>query len=129
MPGTARAYGWLAQAVLGVLVFGTACGGGGTTTGPGGLVVATVTVSPGGDTLVSLGQTRQLIAVAKAANGTVITGKTFVWSSSAGGVVSVSADGGLATAVGNGQATISASVEGKTGQAVILVDQQVTTVE
>ncbi len=96
--------------------------------GPTGGVVASISVTPAGDTLVSLGQTRQLSAVAKDAAGTVITGKTFTWSSSGSGVATVNATG-LVTAIANGQATVSASVDGKSGAAVVLVDQQVATVE
>lgn len=96
---------------------------------PSAPVVASVVVTPGADTLTALGQTRQLTALAKDASGAVISGKTFAWTSTAPTTVSIDAASGLATALGNGQATLTASVEGKSGQAVLLVDQQVGTVE
>ena len=103
-----------------------ACGGGTTAPTPG--AVASVEVTPAADTLIALGQTQQLMAVAKDAGGNVVSGKTFSWSSSAPGVVSVDAASGVATGVANGAATITASVDGKSGQAAVAVLQQVATV-
>ncbi len=102
---------------------------GGNQTGPSSQTVALIVVTPAGDTLIAVGQTRQLTAVVKNAAGNAIPGKTVTWQSSAPSVVSIDAATGLATALGNGQATLSATVDGKTGQAVVLVDQQVGTVE
>ncbi len=104
-------------------------GGGGGTTGPEPQVVASVTVAPGTDTLLALGLTRQLTATARTASGSVVTGKTFTWSSSAPAIASVDPSSGLVTAVGRGNASITAAVDGKSGQASVLVAQQVSTVE
>ena len=90
--------------------------------------VASVQVTPAFDTLTALGQTHQLAAVAKDASGTPISGKTFTWASSAPSVVSVDAATGLATAVANGDAKITATVGDKSGQAALTVEQQVATV-
>src|SRR5439155_18181144 len=95
---------------------------------PGIPAVAGVQFTPGFDTLTALGQTHQLAAVAKDASGTPISGKTFTWASSAPSVVSVDAATGLATAVANGDAKISATVDDKSGQAALTVAQQVATV-
>ncbi len=116
----------LASVTLAVLV---ACGSGGSTTGPSSQVVASILITPGRDTLLAIGRTRQLTAQARNAAGNVINGKTFAWQSSAMAVASVDPGTGLVTAVAQGEATISASVDGKTGQASILVAQQVSTVE
>lgn len=92
-------------------------------------VVASVVVTPGTDTAVALGQTRQFVAVARNASGATVTGKTFAWQSSAPTVVSVNPATGLATALARGEATITASVDGKFGLASLLVAQVVSTVE
>jgi len=75
----------------------------------GAASVATVTVSVGSSSL-SSGQTTQASAVAKDAFGNVVTGKTFVWTSSNTSVASVSTSG-LVTAVGGGMASIVATVD------------------
>src|SRR5207245_1795435 len=89
---------------------------------------ASLQVTPAFDTLTALGQTHQLAAVAKDASGAAISGKTFTWASSAPSVVSVDAATGLATAVANGDAKITATVDEKAGQAALTVEQQVATV-
>ena len=104
------------------------CGSEKGPTQPGIPAVAGVQVTPGFDTLTALGQTHQLAAVAKDASGTPISGKTFTWASSAPSVVSVDAATGLATAVANGDAKITATVGDKSGQAALTVEQQVATV-
>ncbi len=103
-----------------------ACGGSTTEPTPG--VVASVEVTPAADTLIALGQTQQLTAVAKDAAGTTIPGKTFAWATSAPGVVGVDASSGVVTGVANGAATITVSVDGKSAQATVTVAQQVATV-
>jgi uncharacterized protein YjdB len=102
--------------------FLSACGDG--STGPGkGPTVASVSVTPPTSTIVSLGETVQLSAQAKDAQGNAISGKTFAWLSSNQNVAAVSATG-LVTAVGNGSATITATVDGVAGSASITVAQQ-----
>jgi murein DD-endopeptidase MepM/ murein hydrolase activator NlpD len=71
---------------------------------------------------VNVGNTVQLNAVAKAADGATVSGKTFTWSSSSNSVASVS-QSGLVTANSAGQVTISAATDGKTGST------QVTTID
>ena len=81
--------------------------------------VATVTVSPAAPS-VQLGQTVQLTATPKDANGYVLTGRVITWTSSATGVATVSALG-LVTSVAVGSTTITATSEGVNGTAVVTV--------
>src|SRR5438093_313378 len=81
--------------------------------------VASVTVSPGAPT-VQVGQTVQLTATPKDANGTPLTGRVVTWSSNNTSVATVDA-GGLVTAGAVGSATITATSEGKSGTASITV--------
>lgn len=110
------------------LVLMSGCGPG-SPTQPNSQVVASVVVTPARDTILALGQTRQFVAVARNATGGAIAGKVFAWQSSAPTVLAVGPATGVATALAQGDATISASVEGKAGQASVLVAQQVSTVE
>jgi len=81
--------------------------------------VATVTVTPG-TASIPLGQTWQLTATPKDANGTTLTGRVITWASNATGVATVSALG-LVTSVAVGSATITATSEGVNGSAVVTV--------
>jgi uncharacterized protein YjdB len=81
--------------------------------------VASVSVSPASATIL-LGQTAQLTATPKDANGSALTGRLVTWASSAPGVASVSASG-LVTGVAAGSATLTATSEGKSGTASITV--------
>lgn len=99
------------------------CGGGddstGTTpTGP----VATVTVTPGSQQFASLGVTATFTAELRDAEGAVITGQSVVWSRRGSGATQVSGTG-VVTAVANGVDTIVATSSGRTGQAVVSVQQ------
>lgn len=81
-----------------------ACGGDDTTgpqTGNGTPTVASVVVTPGNATLVSLSELVTLTASAKDTAGNAISGKTFTWSSSDVSVATVDATG-LVTAAANG---------------------------
>ncbi|HSW30572.1 MAG TPA: Ig-like domain-containing protein [Longimicrobiales bacterium] len=82
--------------------------------------VATVEVTPASPTLAAVGVTVQLTATAKSATGSVITGQTVAWASSNVGIVAVSG-AGLATAVTPGLATVTATVGGVVGSAVVTV--------
>jgi len=73
--------------------------------------VASVAVSPN-PLLMSVSQSTQMTAVARDANGTVVTGRPVTWSSSDNAVGTISAQGML-TAVGAGSTTITATVEGR----------------
>src|SRR6266404_2193639 len=81
--------------------------------------VASVTVSPASPT-VTAGQTVQLTATPKDANGNQLTGRTITWSSSNTSVATVSS-GGLVSGVVAGSATITATSEGQSGTAAITV--------
>jgi uncharacterized protein YjdB len=81
--------------------------------------VATVTVSLGSSSLTA-GQTTQATAVLKDANGNVLTGRTITWSSSSTAVATVAASG-LVSAVSQGNATITATSETKSGGANLTV--------
>jgi uncharacterized protein YjdB len=110
-----------------------ACGDDKDPTGPdpgstGAATVATVDVTPATSNLVSIGATVLLSAVAKDAGGTTISGKSFTWSSSDLTVATVSASG-LATAVANGTATITASTNGVPGTALLSVAPLTSTIE
>ncbi|MFN8574499.1 MAG: Ig-like domain-containing protein [Gemmatimonadaceae bacterium] len=100
-----------------------ACGGGGsdgsTNPPPPDNTVATVTVSPGTSGLTE-GDSVDLTATPKNAAGSSIGGKSVTWSSSATAVASVSSSGRV-TAVQVGAATITATVDGKSGTAQITV--------
>ena len=84
-----------------------------------GVPVASVTVSPAAAS-VQAGQTQQLTATLKDANGNVLTGRTVMWSSNNTTVASVNGTG-LVTAKVAGSATITATSEGQSGTASITV--------
>lgn len=107
-----------------------ACGGD-TPTDPGGngggSAVASVEVTPAADTLTAVGNTVQLSARALDANGDEISGVDISWSTSDEGVVTVD-DQGVAEAVANGEAEVTASASGVTGSAALAVLQRVDAV-
>ena len=84
-----------------------------------------VVVTPETSTLASFGQTVQLTASGRDASGVPIAGKTFTWSSSNRSVATVDASG-LVTAVANGSATVTATTDGVSGTADVVVDQLAT---
>jgi len=88
-------------------------------TGPGSSAVASVIVTPAAVTIGPT-DTLRLIAVAKDAAGTPLTGRTITWSTSDPSRATVSTSG-LVTGVAAGSATISATAEGKAGQSAITV--------
>ena len=81
--------------------------------------VATVTLAPASATL-NEGQTQQLTATLKDANGNILTGRSITWSSSNSSAATVSASG-LVTGVVAGSATITATSEGQSGTSAITV--------
>lgn len=98
-----------------------ACGG--DPTGPdsdGPPRVISVVVTPSSETLVSQGETVGLTASARDANGRTISGKTFSWRSSDVNIAMVSSSG-LITAVSSGSVTITATTDGVSGTASIIV--------
>ena len=84
-----------------------------------GRPVATVTVDPTAREIV-VGRTATLAATAKAADGNVVSGRAVQWATTNASVATVSA-AGVVTAVAQGTMTVSATVEGKKGQADITV--------
>ncbi|MGQ0647475.1 MAG: beta strand repeat-containing protein [Gemmatimonadaceae bacterium] len=81
--------------------------------------VAAVMITPTSSSL-NPGQTVQLAASARDANGNTITGRTTTWSSSATSVATVTANG-LVTGVAAGSAQITATVDGVAGVAAVTV--------
>jgi uncharacterized protein YjdB len=76
---------------------------------------------------IPLGSNRQLAANVLDAEGNAISGRPIVWSSSNSTVATVSVSG-LVSAVALGTATITATVEGKSGSATITVVDPVASV-
>jgi hypothetical protein len=83
--------------------------------------VATVSVTPSTLSL-AVGQTGQLTATPRDANGNALSGRVITWTTSASGVATVSS-GGVVTGVSDGTATITATSEGKSGTAAVTVEQ------
>lgn len=98
------------------------CGGDTPTEGGSGTggTVALVEVSPLLDTLYAPDRTLQMRADARDADGTPLSGTTFLWESSNPDVATVNATTGLVAAVGEGNATITATAEGVEGTATIV---------
>lgn len=87
---------------------------------------ATVVVTPATEMLEALGATVQLTAEVKDAFGNT-TGGTVTWASSDEAVITVDAQG-LATAVANGTADVTATSEDLSGTAALTVTQAVASV-
>jgi uncharacterized protein YjdB len=88
--------------------------------------VASVTVAPS-PASVQMGQSIQLTATPKDANGTPLTGRVVTWSST--NTAAATVDGsGLVTGVAAGSATITATSEGKSGTSVVTVSVPVASV-
>jgi hypothetical protein len=83
--------------------------------------IAFIGVSPGA-MLLTIGQTRQMTAVLRDADGNLLTGRTVVWSIDAPTVASISAAGQL-VAVGHGYVTITATSEGKSSSVAATIVQ------
>ena len=76
---------------------------------------------------IQVGQSTQANVTLKDASGNTLTGRTVVWTVNDGGVASVNATG-YVTALKTGNATITATSEGKTGSAVLNVTAPATPV-
>jgi uncharacterized protein YjdB len=87
--------------------------------------IATVHVAPSGWTLHALGDTKAYIARAFDADGVEIEGASFTWSVEDETVAEVGATTGVATALGNGTTTVTATADGVTGTATLTVEQEV----
>jgi uncharacterized protein YjdB len=81
--------------------------------------VAAVTVTPGSASLVA-GAATPLAAAVTDANGNVLSGRAVAWTSANTSIATVS-DQGLVTGVAAGTTTVTATSEGKTGVAQIVV--------
>jgi trimeric autotransporter adhesin len=81
--------------------------------------VASVTITPSLDTLI-VGQQAQLTATTKDGNGNTLTGRTIVWDDGNDPAATVSSLGRV-TAQAPGTMTVTATSEGKTGTATIVV--------
>ena len=79
-----------------------------------------VAVTPDQATLDAIGATVALTATARDGDGNVMAGKTFAWTTSEPAVATVDASGAV-TAVGEGDATISAEVDGLSDAATVAV--------
>jgi hypothetical protein len=83
--------------------------------------VATVTVTPA-DTIVRVGNTVQLTATLRAANNSVLTGRTVTWASADTTIASVSGSGLVTGVAASSQfVTITATSEGRSGSARVIV--------
>jgi adhesin/invasin len=90
-------------------------------------VVASVVITPEPGTLRALGATRSYTAVAYEADGQEIPGVAFTWGTDAPTVASIDA-AGIATTVGNGTATITATApNGVAGSSSLVVAQHAVT--
>ncbi|MEO7363109.1 MAG: Ig-like domain-containing protein, partial [Gemmatimonadaceae bacterium] len=74
---------------------------------------------------ITVGNAQQLTAILRDATGSFVDGRTVVWTSSDVSVASVSGSG-LVTGVAVGTTTISATSEGKTGTASVVVAEKGT---
>ena len=81
-----------------------------------------VTVTPEAATLNAVGNTASFTAVVLDQYGQTMSGVTVAWSSSVPGVATVGGTG-VATAVANGSATVTATAGGASGSAAVTVEQ------
>ena len=90
--------------------------------------VSAVRQTPTADTLKAFGDTLRLMASGEDANGYAVEDAAFMWSSSAGSVVTVDQEG-LVSAVGNGRAIVTASSGSAQARASVSVSQRATNVD
>lgn len=86
---------------------------------PGRAPVATLTVAPGSASR-EIGTTAQFTATVKDTGNVIVTDRTIIWTSSNATVAQVTSTG-LVTALSVGSTTITATSEGKSGQATMTV--------
>ncbi len=87
-------------------------------------VPAAITVAPSSATLIRVDETIQLSPTVKDADGRTILDAAVAWTSGDESVVTVGAATGLVTAVGPGEATVRAAVDGLEALSVVTVDLQ-----
>ena len=113
---------------VGIAMLVLSCGDGAVEPAPPPApVAATVTVNPGSAALSAIGQTARFTAEVRDQNGQVMAGAVIAWASSDASVATVDASG-VATAAGNGSATITATAGSVGGTAAVTVAQVVTAV-
>ena len=114
-----RMLGFMPRGLLGAtaIAFLVACAEDEPVTGP--RTVASVAVTPPTSAIV-IGETVSLAATAKDASGSVIVGRALQWTTSNASIATVSS-AGVVLAVAQGIATISATIDGKSGSAAITV--------
>lgn len=81
--------------------------------------VAAITVSPATVTI-EVGETASLSSTLRDSRGNALTGRQVAWTSADASIASVANDG-VVTGVGVGQASVTASSEGKAGSATVTV--------
>lgn len=91
------------------------------------MTISEILIIPASVSFDALGDTRNLFTNVRDQDGIAIDGAQVSWSSSDPSVVSVDANG-VATAVGNGSATLVASYEGVEGSIPAVVEQEVARV-
>ena len=118
-PPPTRSASLLALSRVLISVVLAACGGddGGSIQEPTRVAVITISAPT---TMIRVGDTVQLTASARDADGNVLEGRDFTWTSGIGTVASVSSSG-LVTGLVKGQSEIRATAEGVTGTLVITV--------
>jgi len=84
--------------------------------------VTTVTVLPASATLTTVGATQQFTAEVRDGSGTLLPGVPVSWSSADSLVATIDPSTGLATAVGHGNTTITATAAGVSGNASLDVN-------
>ncbi|MDE0072552.1 MAG: Ig-like domain-containing protein [Gammaproteobacteria bacterium] len=94
-----------------------------TPAAPAPPVPTTVAISPTSAAFHSIGDSLRMIATVSDQYGQEMTNVAVAWSSSDASVATVTE--GLVTAVGNGSATVTATVEAATASAEVAVDQSV----
>ncbi len=94
--------------------------GGGSAPPPPDTTTTTVTVTPA-TASITVPATVTLTSTSKNAAGTVLTGKTPVWSSGTTAVATVNASTGVVSGISTGSAVITATEGGATGTATITV--------
>ena len=109
-------------ATLAVILLVHACGDGRMESPPDPPRPTTVAVAPASASLPALGATVQFSAEVQDQYGQVMANASVSWSSGDAGVAVVDASG-LATAAGNGMATITATAGEASGTAVVTVEQ------
>lgn len=88
----------------------------------------TLSINPSTLTFQALGDTARLAAEVRDQNGQIVSGTSVTWVSGDALIATVGATG-LATAVGNGTVSVSASAEGASGSATITVEQVVSSLD